>query len=89
MLIRMYSIYDKKVNVYQPPLFCHNAGDALRTCHMHFSNPETKVNKYPEDFDVYDIGEYDDQTGQLKPHTNPQFLSTAVDILGIKELNNV
>lgn len=85
MLVRMYSVFDKKIGSYQAPVTAHNVGHALRMFHSFCSNPDNPINKYHQDYDVYDLGEFDDVSGQIKPHTNPQFISSVTDILEIKD----
>ncbi len=39
------------------------------------------VAKYPEDYDLYYIGEYDDQTGKIESLQSPQHVVKATAVL--------
>lgn len=74
MKLKIYSVYDKKSMVYHPGQYCHNDGHAMRFFAMQFQNPDTVMGKYPEDFDIYRIGEFDDATGLLSSDQNVEFV---------------
>ena len=37
-------------------------------------DPASMVGKYPEDFTLYQVGEFDDMAGELTPETPPKFV---------------
>lgn len=84
MKLRLYSIYDKKTKIHFPPMYCHNRGDAMRTLERTFSKPGTVQHDYPEDYQIYDVGEFDDATGQVTGQSL-DFVCELTDILGKPE----
>lgn len=72
MEIKLYSIFDKKTAVYQPPIFCHNQGHAQRHIIDVFTGKNYTVSKFPEDFTLYEVGEFNDVTGVLNAYITPQ-----------------
>lgn len=82
MVLRMFAIYDVTTGFYLPPLFCHNAGHALRVFSDVFKNPESVYFKHPECFRVDQIGDFNDQDGSLNG-IKPVYLATGCELLGI------
>lgn len=84
MKIEIYSIKDAKVGVYQSPFYAQNHAVAVRTLKSAV-NDDTKTNLtlYPEDFQLFHVGTFDDVTGELT--SNVEFVANAVDLKNKKE----
>lgn len=74
MKLMIYSVYDKKTNVYFPPNFAQNDADVLRQFRLRFQDEKNIVHHYPEDYDIYRIGEFDDWKGKIEPEDQPIFI---------------
>ena len=59
------AIRDKKANVYLPPFFTDNANTARRSLALPANSDESFIGLYPEDYDVYRLGHFDEQTGRF------------------------
>jgi hypothetical protein len=69
----MLAVYDKKTGHFEPPFVCRHLGDAIREWDIVRKNTDTKFGKNPEDFDLFQIANYNDALGEietLKPHTH-------------------
>lgn len=91
MILKMYSIYDIKGQLYAPPYFANNIGSATRMFDGACRDPNTQLAKYPEDFRLFELGEFDDNTGRFTCPDQPTFVIGASDITGKllqKENNN-
>lgn len=55
-------------------MFFQHAGQAERVWKELSENPESIVCKHKEDFSLFQIGEYEDETGLLTPLPVPVFL---------------
>lgn len=66
MIIHMYTIKDTKSTAYHKPFYEVSNGIAIRTFTDLANNKDTVIGKHPEDFILYHIGEYDDETGKIK-----------------------
>ncbi len=84
MLLHAYSIRDTKVNTYNTPFFAKSEDDAVRSFTRLKMDPNSNVNLFPEDFDLYYIGSYTDQTGVFEAQETPVHIIKAVNI----QLNN-
>ena len=65
MKIKAYAVYDNKAEAFMQPFFSGNAGLAIRTFADNAKNPESIWNRHPNDFCLYEIGEYDENSGEL------------------------
>lgn len=77
-MIKIYAIYDMKAQFYKPPFYQRSKGEALRTFTQLANDKQTLVGMHPEDFALYELGEFDDIKGTLHPET-PISLGKAVD----------
>lgn len=68
----IYSIYDNKTCVFNTPFFSMNNAAAIRTFSDAANDTQTNINKHPEDFALFHIGHYDEETGEISGtnHTN-------------------
>jgi len=72
MITNLYSIYDSKSETYSKPFHMHNDSVALRNCTDLASDPNTEVAKHPEDFTLFLIGEWDDNTCEFDIRETPK-----------------
>lgn len=67
MLLRCYSVYDRKALQYFPPFHASADGAAVRSFSDLANDPNTNVGRHPGDFVLFFIGEYDDSKGAMVP----------------------
>lgn len=71
MILKMFTIYDRKSALHHPPCYCHSVGHALRVFTDAFAVPDSVFHKHPGDFQVFEVGSFDDRTAKLEavpPH---------------------
>ncbi|MEM2002680.1 MAG: hypothetical protein QXT77_08560 [Candidatus Methanomethylicaceae archaeon] len=78
MVLKIYSIRDSKTEVFNVPFFNKTHGEAERNFRELVNDEKSRLSKYPEDFDLYYLGEYDDNTGNAKILDTPQHMIKAV-----------
>jgi len=81
MIRKAFSIYDEKGKIYNTPFYFPHRGEAIRFFEDLTNDKKSTVNKHPEDYTLYQVGDYDDITGR---HTNlsvPEFLMKAQDAI--------
>lgn len=71
MKTQVFSIYDIKTMIYHQPMFAINEHHAIRVIKLEFNKQGSMLNEYPEDFDIYLIGEFDDRKGTLEKNVPP------------------
>ena len=69
MVKQVYSIQDVKVSMYYPPMLLKNDAEARRMLTDVVADSQTPVSKYPEDFRLMRLGEFDDNSGLLLTET--------------------
>jgi hypothetical protein len=75
------TLKDDKLEVYNQPVFIRNKGEAARMMEEMVQDPKSPLSKYPNDFALYEIGTWDEDTGTIQLHENHQYLFRPVDFL--------
>lgn len=78
MVLKMFSVRDSKGEKFHPPFFKSTHGEAERDFAQMVRDEKSLANKFPEDFDLYYIGLYDDLTGKMETLDTPQHLQKAI-----------
>lgn len=85
MKIKFYAVYDKKALAYIMPFFMPNDGTAERAFFDTCNTEDHMFCKHPEDYSLYDIGSFEDTTGEVTVRGEPAFLTSAVIVQRMKE----
>lgn len=80
MILKVFSIRDSKAEVFNTPFFQKTHGEAERNFKQLISDEKSTPHKYPDDFDLYHLGEYDDSTGKMTTLDTPQHMVKAVQL---------
>lgn len=85
MKMKVFAVYDSKIEAYLTPHFLRSRGEALRA-YFHACNDEnSQFAKSPSDFTFFEIGDYDDLTGSISMYESKISLGTALELKTIKE----
>lgn len=77
---KAYTVRDSKAEVFHNPWYQTTHGEAERSFKAMVNNKETMVGKYPEDYDLYYMGEFDDEKGIIISLETPQHIVKAVQL---------
>lgn len=77
MQLKVFSIRDAKAEIFNAPFYKRSHGEAERDFSQLTTDGKSTVNQYPEDFDLYYLGTYNDQTGKFDPIDSPQHVVKA------------
>jgi len=77
--MKVFSIYDCKAEAYLKPFFCQNRAVALRSFSDALAEPQSGFAQHPEDFTLFEIGEWDESEGKLKSHEAKVSLGCALE----------
>lgn len=80
MLSRVFSIYDIKSCVFGMPFTQTNDMLALRTFGDLANDKATTICRHPEDFQLFEIGTFDDSKGLLENRVPVKLLASAVEL---------
>lgn len=64
--MKLYALLDKKMGEFGPVLVANNDGHMSRLLQERMDQNQT-VAKYPADFDLYELGSYEVETGKIEP----------------------
>lgn len=78
--MKMFAIYDKKSVAYNLPLFFLQKGQAIRAFEDAVNDPQSPFYKHPEDYCLFEIGEWNDITGIVNPLSNPVPVEEALNV---------
>lgn len=65
MILKAFSLFDSKADIYMPPFFCGTLGQAVRAVVEAAQDPRSTLGRYPADFDLMELGEFNDVNGEL------------------------
>lgn len=74
-----FSIYDEKAKVFHQPFYFSQRGEAVRVISDTVSDPKTSLNRHPEDYKLYQIGSFDDNSGRLESLDVPELICNVSD----------
>lgn len=80
MTQKIYSIRDAKAEYFTQPFFKKTHGEAERDFTQLVNDDKSSIAQFPEDFDLYYLGDYDTETGKMTPIDTPQHIIKAVQI---------
>lgn len=75
MIYQLISIKDRALEAFMPLGNVRTEGEAIRVFKDMLSDPNTPQNKHPDDYDLYLLGTFDDQTGYIETETKPRKLA--------------
>lgn len=80
MKLKVFSIRDSKAQIFNQPWFARTHGEAERNFEQLVRDEKSTIYQYPEDYDLYHIGEYDDETGLVTSLDTPKHVAKAVHL---------
>jgi len=81
----MFTVYDSKAELYMPPFYNQSTGQAVRAFDDTCNQKDHPFWKHPEDYTLFEIGSYDDNTCTIKT-INKQSLGTALEYKHLAQL---
>lgn len=69
-MLKMFTVYDSKAEIYLRPFSMRSTGEAVRGFITTLNDQNTEFAKYPADFTLFEIGEFNETTCEinLQPH---------------------
>jgi len=68
--MKIYTVHDSKAEAYLQPFFARSNGEAIRSFTQAINTPDHQFAKYSADYTLFEIGEFDDNTGVITtPYT--------------------
>uniref|UniRef100_A0AAU8B9V3 Nonstructural protein n=1 Tax=Dulem virus 104 TaxID=3145581 RepID=A0AAU8B9V3_9VIRU len=86
MKLNVYVIRDQRT-CFMTPTFDYNDQSAIRNFEHAVLQKESLFNSHAEDYSIYRIGEYDNQTGIISPEVSPVLILDGKDFGSFKEVH--
>lgn len=79
---KVFVVHDSKAEAYGMPMFMDSTGVAMRsfTDEVNRTDGQSMVAQHPEDFTLFEIGQYDEQKGEWYPNEIKKSLCVGVDV---------
>lgn len=75
------AVFDEKANVFGRPIEALTKGEAIRGFGDGVKMKDTLLNQHPEDHSLYLLAEYDNDSGQIKSLSQPEFLARGTEFV--------
>lgn len=82
MIRKAFSIRDQKSGTYAPPNYFTNEQEAERAFHAVINKSDTMYNAYAQDYDLFHVGDFDDNTGQFIGLDTPTHVNKGIHLKG-------
>ena len=73
----LVSVVDKKAEAFGPVFTSKNVAIATRDFSQACQDPQSNLNKFPEDYELILLGEFDETSGKIKPIEPHRIITTA------------
>lgn len=78
----LFSVFDVKAAVFGPPLMFGAAGEAIRGFTMAVRDERSMISKFPGDYQLFRIGQFDELHGVLVSEVPPVLIVTGAEVAG-------
>lgn len=85
LLLKIFSVYDSKAEAYLPPFFMQYRGQAVRAYGDTADDPSHQFGKHPQDYTLFELGEWDDSNGSFNIYLAPHCLGVATEFMKKQE----
>lgn len=85
MILKLYVIRDQRTS-YMTPSVDYNDQSAVRNFEHAVLQKDSLFNTHAEDYSLYRIGEYDNNTGRVVPEESPVLILDGKDFGNFKEV---
>lgn len=76
---KLYSIYDRKAMFFGSIIAVSAQIEAVRAFASAVESMDSMIYKYPNDFALFSLGEYDEHTGSLASYPTPILVHEAIE----------
>lgn len=73
------AVRDRAIDSFGTPFFVVAPGQAIRSFMDEINRPDSPMGAHPEDYDLYELGEYNENAGAITTPTTPRLLAIGKD----------
>lgn len=75
--MKIFTVHDSRAEAYLPPFYMRTKGEAIRAFETTVKDTNSQFNKYPQDYTLVELGEFDESTADIKLLDKPHILENA------------
>lgn len=92
MILKVFCIRDAASEYFMNPFYARAHGEAERNFSSAVQDPKSPAFKHPEHYDLYYLGEFDDNSGKFQVLDTPQHVMKAIHVtrensVGLQSVN--
>lgn len=80
-MMKVFAVRDSKADAFGELFACPSVGLAVRSFGEAVMNPKTGLNRYPEDYSLWELGTYEQNSGQVEGLKLPKLIKSAVEVI--------
>ena len=77
----LFTLRDAKAEAFLDPIFARTRAEAIRSLEGAVNGADSDFQKYPHDFDLFEVGTFDQVTGKLEGHIAPVHVISAFELV--------
>lgn len=81
MILKVFTMFDSKVSSFMAPFYMQSNGAAIRALIDTMADSNNQFSKHPEDFTLFELGEFDDADGSFNLHLTPLSVATCISLI--------
>ncbi|AXL15295.1 nonstructural protein [Microviridae sp.] len=79
MILKIFAVYDSKVEGFANPFYAVTRGQAVRMFQDSLDDERSPFSKHPEDYSLFFLGQFNDANGVLDNATAIEKIISAID----------
>ena len=79
MRLKVFAIRDSALDAYIRPFFVPSVAMAARSFRDEVNRPESEMHRHPSDYELFELGEWDEESGQFAQNAVARSVVRAVD----------
>lgn len=80
MILKLFAVRDSAAQAFTAPIGFPTTGLAIRSFQERVNDPQGDLFKHASDYELFELGEYDDSTASFVIHPDPISMVRAVDL---------
>lgn len=82
MKLVILAVHDRAVDAFMTPMFMQSIGQAVRSFTDEVNRPaeDNILYKHPEDYDLFELGTFDSNTGKFDMREDPRQVAIGKDL---------
>lgn len=81
MTLKVFCVFDSKVEAYMQPFFMKSRGEAIRGFTEVVNDPKTSIHKWPADYTLFELGSWDESKAKFELLSTPYSLGVGLEFV--------